>query len=45
MIELKIKEGVTVEIRGNEVETKGSLGSNKRRFNDALLKLSKKGTR
>jgi large subunit ribosomal protein L6 len=43
MIELKIKEGVTVEINGNEVETKGSLGSNKRKFNDALLKLTKKG--
>ncbi|MGA2800081.1 MAG: 50S ribosomal protein L6 [Candidatus Micrarchaeaceae archaeon] len=43
MIELKIKEGVTVEIKGNEVETKGSLGSNKRKFNDALLKLTKKG--
>ena len=43
MIEFKIKDGVTVEIRGDEVETKGSLGSNKRKFNDALLKLSKKG--
>ena len=43
MIELKIKEGVSVEIKGNEVETKGSLGSNKRKFNDALLKLAKKG--
>ncbi len=43
MIELKITQGVTVEIKGNEIETKGSLGSNKRKFNDALLKVTKKG--
>jgi large subunit ribosomal protein L6 len=45
MIELPIKEGVSVEIKGNEVETKGSLGSNRRKFNDALLKISKKENR
>jgi large subunit ribosomal protein L6 len=43
MIELRIKEGVTIDIKGDEVETKGSLGANKRTFNDALIKVTKKG--
>ncbi len=43
MIEFPISEGVTVEIKGNEIHTKGSLGSNARKYNDALLQISKKG--
>ncbi len=45
MIEIEIPSGVQVEIKGNEVSTKGSDGSNTRRFNDALLKLSKQGSK
>lgn len=41
MQELEIPSGVSVEIKGNAIETKGSLGTNKRQFNDALLKISK----
>jgi len=40
--ELDIPEGVTIEIKGNEIETKGSLGTNKRIFNDSLIKVHKK---
>jgi large subunit ribosomal protein L6 len=39
--EIEIPTGVTIEIKGTEIETKGSLGSNKRHFNDALLKVHK----
>jgi large subunit ribosomal protein L6 len=42
MVELNIIDGVTVEIKGNEIECKGSLGSNKRVYNDALVKVTKK---
>jgi large subunit ribosomal protein L6 len=42
MIELPIIDGASIEIKGDEIETKGSLGTNKRKFNDALLKISKK---
>jgi large subunit ribosomal protein L6 len=42
MIELPIVDGASIEIKGDEIETKGSLGTNKRKFNDALLKISKK---
>lgn len=45
MLELEIPNGIAIEIRGNEIETKGGLGSNKRRFNDALLKISKSGNK
>lgn len=37
--------GVQVEIKGNEIVVKGSLGSNTRKFNDALLKLTKDGNK
>jgi len=40
-IEINIPENVKVDLNGTEVETKGSLGSNKRKFNDALLKVHK----
>lgn len=45
MLEIEIPSGVTVEIKGTTIETKGSLGSNKREINDALLKVSKKETK
>ncbi len=44
MYKLEIPEGITVEVRGREVEVKGSLGTNKRRFNDALVTLKKEGS-
>lgn len=40
--EVIIPEGITVEIKGNVIETKGELGSNVRTFNDALLDVQKK---
>lgn len=40
-IEVMIPQGITVEVNGTEIETKGSLGSNKRQFNDALLDVKK----
>ncbi len=40
--EVMIPEGVTVEIKGLEVETKGALGSNKRLYNDSLIRVHKK---
>jgi large subunit ribosomal protein L6 len=40
-LEVKVPEGVTIDIKGSEVETKGSLGTNKRTFNDALLVVQK----
>lgn len=42
MIEIAIPQGINVGIAGNQIETKGSLGANKRKFNDALLKISTK---
>lgn len=43
--EMEIPEGITVNIQGTSIETKGSLGSNKRAFNDSLIKVSKKENR
>ncbi len=40
--EVQVPEGVNVEIRGNVIETRGSLGTNSRAFNDALLDVQKK---
>ncbi|HUC38978.1 MAG TPA: 50S ribosomal protein L6 [Candidatus Acidoferrum sp.] len=37
MIELKIPEGISVNVSGDVVSVKGSLGENKRRFNSSLL--------
>ncbi len=45
MLTIEIPAGVTVEIKGNEISTKGSLGSNSRKFNDALLKITKDGNK
>lgn len=42
MMEIEVPKGVTVEIKGNHIEVKGSLGMNKREFNDSLLKVHKK---
>jgi ribosomal protein L6P/L9E len=42
MIEIEIPQGITVEVNGTEIETKGSLGTNKRTFNDALYSMSRK---
>lgn len=40
---VEIPNDVKVEVRGNEVIVEGSLGSNIRKFNDALLSVSIKG--
>lgn len=40
-LEVAIPEGVSVEINGTEIDTKGSLGTNKRTFNDSLIKVKK----
>ena len=40
-LEVEVPEGITVEIKGNEIDIKGSLGSNRRIFNDALLEVKK----
>jgi large subunit ribosomal protein L6 len=45
MITVEVPNGIQVDIEGNEVVTKGSLGSNTRSFNDALLKVSKEGSK
>jgi large subunit ribosomal protein L6 len=45
IIEVQVPEKVTVDIRGNEIETKGALGTNKRMFNDTLLNVQKKENR
>lgn len=45
MIDIEVPNGVQVEIKGSEVTTKGSQGSNTRNFNDALLKVSKEGSK
>jgi len=39
--EVEIPEGITVEVKGNEIDIKGSLGSNRRIFNDSLLEVKK----
>jgi large subunit ribosomal protein L6 len=43
MIEVKITEGVKVEIRGVVIEVSGPLGVNKRSINDRLLSIKKNG--
>lgn len=43
MITVDVPNGVTVEISGNVITTKGSLGSNTRTFNDALISVAKDG--
>jgi len=40
-MKIEIPNNVEVEIHGDLVRVKGSLGSNERRFNESLLKLSK----
>ena len=45
MISVEVPSAVQVEIKGDEVTSKGSLGSNSRKFNDALLLLSKEGNK
>jgi large subunit ribosomal protein L6 len=37
MYKIEIPQGVTAEVKGPEITVKGSLGSNIRKFNDALL--------
>ena len=37
MYKIEIPEGVTAEIAGSQITIKGSLGSNTRKFNDALV--------
>ncbi|MCL5430422.1 MAG: 50S ribosomal protein L6, partial [Candidatus Marsarchaeota archaeon] len=41
MQSVEIPEKVQIEIKGNTIETKGSLGTNVRSFNDALIKVTK----
>ena len=43
MESIELGNGVQAEVKGNEVTVKGSLGSNSRKFNDALLKVTKEG--
>ncbi len=45
MISIEVPNGVQVEIKGSEISTKGSLGTNTRRFNDALLKVTREGSK
>lgn len=45
MIEVEVPSAVQIDINGSDVTVKGSLGSNTRRFNDALLSLSKSGNK
>jgi large subunit ribosomal protein L6 len=40
---VEVPQGVTAELKGNEVVIKGSLGTNIRKFNDLLLIVSKEG--
>ncbi len=44
-MEIEIPAQVQIEVKGDEITTKGALGSNSRRFNDALLKVAKSGSR
>jgi large subunit ribosomal protein L6 len=41
ILEVQIPEGVSVSINGNDIEIKGSLGTNRRAFNDALIEIGK----
>jgi large subunit ribosomal protein L6 len=45
MMEIEVPANVQIEIKGNEITTKGSAGTNSRKFNDALLKLAKQGNK
>ncbi len=45
MITVEVPSGVQIELKGNEITTKGTLGSNTRNFNDALLIVSKEGNK
>jgi large subunit ribosomal protein L6 len=45
MLTIEIPANVQMEIKENEITTKGSLGSNSRKFNDALLKVTKDGNK
>ncbi|MDE1871296.1 MAG: 50S ribosomal protein L6 [Candidatus Micrarchaeota archaeon] len=42
-IKIAIPQGVEVEVKGNDIIIKGSLGANTRRFNDSLIKVKKEG--
>ncbi len=42
-MEIEIPSGVQVDINGDVVTVKGSLGTNTRRFNDALVSVAKEG--
>jgi len=41
MMEIEVPNGTSIEIKGNMIEVKGSLGTNKREFNDSLIKVTK----
>jgi large subunit ribosomal protein L6 len=43
MESIELPDGISADISGNEIAIKGSLGTNRRRFNDALLTVSKSG--
>ncbi len=45
MIEVEIPSAVQIDIKGDDVMVKGSLGSNSRKFNSALLSLSREGSK
>lgn len=42
---VEVPEGVKVEVKGNEVSISGSLGANRRAFNDMLLKVHASGNK
>lgn len=44
-MDIEILQGVKVEIKGDEIIATGSLGSNKRKYNDRLLLLKLNGNR
>ncbi|MDE1856919.1 MAG: 50S ribosomal protein L6 [Candidatus Micrarchaeota archaeon] len=43
MTSVEVPSGVTIEIKDGTITVKGSAGANTRRFNDAMLKVSKEG--
>ena len=45
MIEIEVPNGVQVDMKGNVITVKGPLGTNARKWNDALLHLEKSGTK
>jgi large subunit ribosomal protein L6 len=45
MAEIEVPEGVQIGVNGNVVTTKGQLGENARRFNDALISVVKEGSK